>query len=175
MFDLSGTWITSFFSLVHDDPIDNADDAAAQLAGYAQSATGSAGHDHFTQVAGYIPAATLLCLRFKPDLKLVGDVKINRGGTQKFMDPDPAAGVGPVAGRYEAAVWNPDLHVYEGKFFTNYPIGPSASKQLEYRYVVRDTNALEWIWWDAISLPSGDPFRASVARGTLTRVLYTGP
>jgi hypothetical protein len=175
MIELTGTWITSFFSLVHDDPIDTADDAAAQLAGYAHNITGSA--HHFTQVAGYFPAATLLCLRFTPDMKLVGDVKINRGGTKRLMDPDPnpADPVGPVGGHYEAAVWNPDLHVYEGKFFTYYPTGPSAGKELEYRYIVRDANTLEWIWWNAFSLPSGQPFRGSVAQGTLTRVLYTGP
>lgn len=172
MIDLTGTWITSFFSLVHDDPIDS-DHPAAQLAGYARNIPGSP--EHFKQVAGYFPAATLLCLRFKPDLTLLGDVKINRGGTKRVInpDPDPDGPVGPVGGHYEPPVWNPDLHVHEGKFFTIYPVG--GDKQLEYRYIVRDANALEWIWWNASTLSSGDPFRASVARGTLTRVLFPGP
>lgn len=167
MIDLTGTWVTSFASLVHDDPIDNAD-PAAQLGGYTHQIDGPT--HHFKQVAGYFPAATLLCLRFNADKSLLGEVMINRGGTKKLQNPDPAEGIGPVGGTY-TATWNDQLHIMEGTFSTIYPV--AGGVQLEYKYIARDENELEWLWWN--STAHGAPFRASVARGTLKRILYTGP
>jgi hypothetical protein len=168
---LVGTWVGSFGSLVHDEPIDG-QAPPPQLAGYLRNGS------RFDQTAGYFPAATLICLRFKNDGTLVGRVQINRGGRKHKLNPDPATGTGPVTGGF-GVEWNDQLQIIEGEFFTIYH-PPAAHPdfpdiKIEYHYAASDHNELEWVWWSSTMPPDGELFRASVGHGTLRRVLYRRP
>jgi hypothetical protein len=168
MIDLTGTWLGAFPSFVHDQPPDQAD-PAPQIAAYFRNPSGNPSR----QTDGYFLAATMLCLRFKDsDKSIIGKVKINRGGMKRLVNPDPAEGVGDVTGDYTAE-WNAQLQIVEGRFSTIYHVGPPGGIHLEYQYIAKNENALEWVWWNAIA--AGAPFRSSVAQGVLTRVPVLGP
>ncbi len=167
MIDLTGTWVTSFTSYVHDDPVDPS--PAPQLAAYFGDGAGQ-----YSQTAGYFLASTLLWLKFNEDLTVTGSVRINRGGRKLVEKPDLATGANPVMGSYSAELNSP-LNIWEGKLLTIYRTPPNPDIQTEYRFVGKSQHELEWVWWKSSFLdPTGTskPFRANVAQGTLTRVIH---
>jgi hypothetical protein len=161
MIDLTGTWLTSFSSFVHDDPADQDRNPAPQIAAYDRP-----NNNQFDQTAGYFLAATILCLKFA-DGRITGKVKINRGGSNVREKPDPGV-ANPVTGTYSSQ-WNEELGVTEGTFSTVYSQAGSNDINIDYMFIARSPSELEWLYLHSTS--GGKDARPSVAQGTLRRVV----
>jgi len=156
---MEGTWLGSFSSLLHDEPPDRQTPPTAQLGGFFDVSTPQT--SRFDQTNGYVPAATILCLKFKKDFTLSGKIKINRGGVR--LTPDDS-----VTGNYTRS-YDDNLAIYDGTFTTVFK-GDSPDQDIlnHYYFIAKSLDEIEWIWTS--SSKGGSQFRASVARGTLTRV-----
>ena len=174
MINLEGTWVCSFDGYVHDDPRDPA--PAPQIGAYYLRQPWNIWWwlfgNVYRQTAGFFPAATMLCLKFNPvgpngAGSLSGKVKINRGG-RDHRENDA------VTGGYTVED-NASLGITQGDFYTIYsPPTPDPAKpdiRIDYKFIARSPDEIDWIWWESRSPPGGDLFRASIAQGTLRRVV----
>jgi hypothetical protein len=184
---MKGTWVGSFASFVHDLPVDIFDPYTPRFSVYryfvkkavpttisAYDAETKASeyvkrHDD-AETSGYAPAANIMCLRFLDEFKLMGKVKINRGGKNIKESGDVGFDTAGnrifVNGGYDCN-WNATLCTFEGEFSTEFDT-PAGIVYTRYYYIASGWDEIEMLWLS--SALDDRPFRANVARATLKRV-----
>lgn len=177
---IQGTWVTSFSTFVHDDPIDTQLTSRFVTYNYVEDPEASLARNPTSP--GYMPSANLVCLKFLVDGKLLGKAKLNRGGNDVHEAGDYTRSNGSredfFPGEYSCD-FNSTLETYEGEFATRYVLpkkdefGNESSIYVRYYYVASGQDELSWLWLYSKKIVSGADegfHRASVASGTLKRV-----
>lgn len=178
---MSGTWVTSFATFVHDDPPDSAPTPRLVTYSYEAGSIEDEKPLRDSRSTGYMLSANLLCLKFRYDGTLLGKTKLNRGGNDvhEAGDYKPAdADYQPFFGGDYSCDFNDTLGTYEGEFSTLYkPVVKLGEPErpdiyMRYYYVASGRDELAWLWLYSKKVRGSQStfFRGNVTSGILKRV-----